>query len=71
MTSIGLLGPGLFILFFPIAEGREKMSKSFVLNRPSLSISRYMSRYEEDLVVSVISFISAQWDRGDQGNHQT
>ena len=31
---------------------------SFVLNRPSLSMSRCMSRYEADLVVYVVFFIS-------------
>jgi hypothetical protein len=35
------------------------LSESFVLNRPSLSISRCRSRYEADLSVSVVSFISS------------
>jgi hypothetical protein len=35
------------------------LSLSFVFNRPSLSISRCRSRYEADLSVSVVSFISS------------
>jgi hypothetical protein len=35
------------------------LSQSFAHNRPSLSISRCISRYEADLVVAVISFISS------------
>jgi hypothetical protein len=35
------------------------LSYSFILNHPSLSISRCRSRYEADLSVSVVSFISS------------
>ena len=35
------------------------LSQSFVLNRPSMSISMYRIRYEADLYVSVESFISS------------
>jgi hypothetical protein len=38
--------------------------KSFVLTRPSLIISRCMSRYEANLAVSVV--FQAQWDRWDK-----
>ena len=33
------------------------LSYDFVLNRPSLSMSRCRSRYEADISVSVVSFI--------------
>jgi hypothetical protein len=32
-------------------------SDSFAINRPSLSISRYMSRYKSDLALSAVFFI--------------
>ena len=35
------------------------LSSNFVLNRPSLSISRCRSRYETDLSVTVVFFISS------------
>ena len=35
------------------------LSYSFALNRPSLSISWCRSRYEADVSVSVVSFISS------------
>jgi len=40
-------------------KGKLKSSRSNVLNRPPLSISRFRSKYVADIAVSVASFISS------------
>jgi hypothetical protein len=44
---------------------------SFVVKFSSLSISRWRSRYEADLVYLWYPLCQAQWDRCDQQNHET
>ena len=63
MTQEVCLGPSLntgLAVIGKFTTGKLKsslLSKSFVLNRPSLSISRCMSMYDADLSVSVVFFI--------------
>jgi hypothetical protein len=43
-----------------VSRGNDSIVKgSLIVNRPSLSISRCRSRYEADVSVSVVSFISS------------